>query len=160
MGRLVSKIFAERMTAEIGGDFVVFLIGARINKPWLIHKWLPVLLAMSRMLRELASKPDLGLLGYTMTRKVIVQYWRSFDQLEAYAHNRDAAHLPAWAAFNRRVAKSRGDVGIWHEAYLIQAGEYETVYRGMPAFGLGAVGTLLPATGRREHARGRLRADG
>jgi hypothetical protein len=46
------------MTAEIEGEFVVFLIGARINKPWKIHNWLPVALAMSRMLKELAANPD------------------------------------------------------------------------------------------------------
>ncbi|OFA03606.1 monooxygenase family protein [Duganella sp. HH101] len=38
-------IHSERLTAEVEGDFVVFLIGMRINKPWKIHKWLPVVLA-------------------------------------------------------------------------------------------------------------------
>ena len=52
------------LTAEVDGDFVVFLVGARINKPWKIHKWLPVALAMPRMLKELASNPDSGLLAY------------------------------------------------------------------------------------------------
>jgi hypothetical protein len=47
------------MTAEIEGEFVVFLIGARINKPWTIHK-LPVALAMPRMLKELAANKDSG----------------------------------------------------------------------------------------------------
>jgi hypothetical protein len=31
------------MAAQIEGDFVVFLIGMRIDKPWKLHKWLPVL---------------------------------------------------------------------------------------------------------------------
>ena len=42
----MSKTISERMTAEIEGEFVVFLIGMRINKPWKIHKWLPVFLAV------------------------------------------------------------------------------------------------------------------
>ena len=46
----MARILPERMTAEIEGDFVVFLIGMRINKPWKIHKWLPVFLAMPKML--------------------------------------------------------------------------------------------------------------
>ena len=50
-------IIAERMAARIEGDFVVFLIGARINKPWKIHKWLPVALAMPRMMKELEALP-------------------------------------------------------------------------------------------------------
>jgi hypothetical protein len=79
----VAKVIPQRMAAEIEGDFVVFLIGMRINKPWKIHKWLPVFLAMPRMIRELERRPDSGFLGATFAPKVIVQYWRSFDHLEA-----------------------------------------------------------------------------
>lgn len=50
---------------------------------------------MLRMLRELDRNPDLGCLGYITGLKVIVQYWRSFEQLEAYARSRDHEHLPA-----------------------------------------------------------------
>ena len=46
------------MTAEVEGDFVVFLIGMRVNKPWKIHKWLPVFLAMPRMIKELKRTPE------------------------------------------------------------------------------------------------------
>ena len=152
----MAAIIPSRMTAEVDGDFVVFLIGMRVNKPWKIHKWLPVFLAMPRMLNELAKQPDSGFLGHTMGLKVIVQYWRSFQHLEAYARNRDAAHWPAWVDFNTRVGNSRGDVGIWHETYQVRAGEYEAVYSGMPPFGLGTVGRLVPATGKRESARGRM----
>ena len=144
------------MTARIEGDFVVFLIGMRVNKPWKIHKWLPVALAMPRMLKELAANPESGFLGHLMSSRVIVQYWRSFDDLEAYARSKDQEHWPAWVAFNKRVGTSRGDVGIWHETYQVRAGEYEAVYSGMPPIGLGQVGELVAATGRQESARGRL----
>jgi len=144
------------MTVEIEGDFVVFLIGMRINRIWKPHKWLPVFLAMPRMLRELRRHPQLGCLGAQMGMRVIVQYWRSFDHLEAYARSRDHEHLPAWRDFNKRLGQSRGDVGIWHETYRVRAGEYEAVYSGMPVHGLGAAGRLAPASGRRESARGRL----
>ena len=86
----------------------------------------------------------------------MVQYWRSFEQLEAYARRSDQRHWPAWTAFNRSLGASRGDVGIWHETYRIHAGDYETIYSGMPPFGLGKVGRLVPASGRLEAARGRL----
>ena len=59
----MAGIIAERMTAQIEGDFVVFLIGMRINKPWKVHKWLPVFMAMPRMLKELAANPQSGCLG-------------------------------------------------------------------------------------------------
>ena len=56
-------IIAQRMTAKVEGDFVVFLIGVRINRLWKIHKWLPVAMAMPRMLRELSQDPTSGHLG-------------------------------------------------------------------------------------------------
>jgi hypothetical protein len=141
---------------QIEGDFVVFLIGMRINKPWKLHKWLPVFLAMPKMLRELERQPDSGFLGSIFGSKVIVQYWRSFEHLERYARSANHLHWPAWVAFNKRVAAGRGDVGIWHESYLVRAHEYEAIYSGMPLFGLGRAGTLIPAAGLRETARGRL----
>jgi Domain of unknown function (DUF4188) len=130
----------------------------RINKLWKIHKWLPVAMAMPRMLKELDKNPDLGFLGaHTwFSRTVIVlQYWRSVEELQAYAKNRDSAHLPAWAAFNRAVGKS-GDVGVWHETYRTREGDYETVYVNMPPFGLGKATKVVTASGRRESAAGRL----
>jgi hypothetical protein len=49
----MGQIISERMAAEIEGDFVVFIIGMRVNRPWKLHKWVPVFLAMPRMLKEL-----------------------------------------------------------------------------------------------------------
>ena len=130
------QVIPNRMTADVH-DFVVFIIGMRINKPWKIHKWLPVFLAMPRMLKELEAQPDSGFLGCIRGFPVIVQYWRSFEHLESYARSRDLQHWPAWMEFNKRVGSSRGDVGIWHETYLVPAGQYETFYSGMPPYGLG-----------------------
>lgn len=41
-----NPVVSGRMTADIDGEFVVFLIGMRINKPWKVHKWWPVFVAM------------------------------------------------------------------------------------------------------------------
>lgn len=150
------KVINKRMAAEMDGEFVVFLIGMRINKPWKVHKWLPVFLAMPRMLKELQSNPASGFLGHNGLSRVIVQYWRSFEHLEAYARSKEMSHWPAWVDFNRRVGNSRGDVGIWHETYLIKPGHYEAVYSGMPPHGLGKVGRLVPASGNRDSAKARL----
>lgn len=149
------KPLHSKMAAEVDGEFVVFLIGMRINKPWKLHKWLPVFRAMNRMLRELSRHPELGLLGYQAFPGIIVQYWRSFDHLESYARSNEA-HRSAWAGFYKRVGVARGDVGIWHETYRVEPGHYEAVYGNMPTFGLGAAGRLVPATGRRATARDRL----
>ena len=152
----MAQVFAERMTAEIDGDFVVFLIGMRVNRPWKVHKWLPVALAMPRMLRELARHPESGFLGVSNGFPTIVQYWRSFEHLERYARSHEHAHWPAWVTFNKKVRMASGDVGIWHETYLVRAGEYETVYGAMPRYGLALAGRHFPAAGAREAARGRI----
>jgi len=151
-------IVPQRVTAEVDGDFVLFLIGMRINKPWKLRSWWPVFAAMRPMLRELDANPQLGCLGYTFGWPVIVQYWQSFDRLESYAKASDRLHLPAWRRFNKALGNARGDVGIWHETYRIAAGSYETIYSGMPPYGLGRVGKLAPASGRRESARQRMNA--
>lgn len=85
-----------------------------------------------------------------------MQYWQSFEALEAYTRDREKLHAPAWAEFNLAARNARGDVGIWHETYLIKNGQYGSIYSGMPPTGLGNAGRLLPATGAQEEARGRL----
>src|SRR5947209_4997467 len=96
----------ERLTAELDGDFVLFLIGLRINEPHKVAQWLPTLKAMPGMLAELRRQPALGLLHADMwlgRTTLMTQYWRSMDQLLHYAHAKDAEHLPAWRQFNRKV---------------------------------------------------------
>lgn len=156
----MGKIIAERMAGEIEGDFVVFLIGMKVNSWLKVGKWMPVAKAMGVMLKELHSKPseETGFLGHQqLGRFDMVQYWRSFDHLETYARAKDAAHWPAWVEFNRAMKGAREDVGIWHETYQVQAGAYEAIYSGMPEWGMGKAGGLVPATGNREAARQRFR---
>ncbi len=155
----MAAVHAGRFAAQIEGDFVVFLIGMRVNKPLLVHKWLPVARAMPVMLRELMQNKQLGLLhaetcvsGLTL---MTVQYWRSFEQLHEYAHAKDKAHLPAWADFNRKVG-GNGSVGVFHETYSVRAGEYESVYVNMPKFGMATAGEMVPAVGRMQSAKSRM----
>jgi len=37
------SVFTGRRVAHLDGDFAVLLIGARINRLWKPHRWLPVL---------------------------------------------------------------------------------------------------------------------
>ena len=155
----MAKPIPGRMTAAIEGDFVIFLIGMRVHKIWKVWKWFPAFAAMPKMLMELGKQPELGLLHaktfFSLRSPYVVQYWRSFDDLHAYSISRDHVHLPAWAAFNKAVG-TNGDVGIWHETYLIRAGEHESVYGNMPPIGLGLAGGLKPVEGRSRSAKGRL----
>jgi hypothetical protein len=154
------NIFPGRYSTSIEGPFVVFLIGFRINRMLAVGKWLPVAKAMPAMLKELYANPSLGFLGAFSSVYwpgiMVTQYWRSFDHLVDYAQSQNAAHLPAWKAFNQSVG-SDGTVGIWHETYQVSNGQYECVYANMPLFGLAVAGTHEPATGHLRDARSRMR---
>jgi hypothetical protein len=128
------------------GELVVFLIGMRINKPWKVRQWGWVFTAMPRMLRWLDAHPQAGLLhAETALRDplspMLVQYWRSFEDLERFARDPQAPHLDAWKRFNAEIGSS-GDVGIWHETYRVAASEAVSV--NMPPRGLGVAGDLRP----------------
>jgi hypothetical protein len=156
----MAKIVPGRYTAQTDQPFVVFLIGMRINKLRAMRKWLPTAMAMGPMLRELFMHPEKGLLGartYVGWREVmVVQYWRSFADLERFARSVDDPHFPAWKRFSARVGYKDGAVGIWHESYLVQPGQFETVYGNMPVFGLAAATSHVRARGGLETARRRL----
>lgn len=149
------------MTAAVDGDFCVFVIGMRVNSWLRVHKWWPVALAMPRMIKELKVAPESGFLGAEQAfgnPTIMIQYWRSFGQLEAYAKNPKQEHLPAWTAFNKNIA-SNGWVGIWHETYLVRAGEYESIYNNMPPFGLAKATKTVPIAAKYDSARERIGAD-
>ena len=151
-------VISGRMTHDYDGDLVVFLIGMRINKPWRPDLWFPVFSAMPAMLAELSKDNDSGLLGYRLTLgaggPLVVQYWNSHEKLYRFASDRNAAHRPAWAAFNRRARKAPGAVGIWHETYVVERAE--SIDSGMPASGLAAATSFVPVARRGETAAERL----
>jgi len=154
----MDKIIQKRMTARIKGDFVVFIIGMRINKFWKVHKWMPVVLAMPKMINELSKKPESGFLGFQNfggIPPVMIQYWKSFEHLAAYAKDKEGIHFPEWKEFNKKIKP--GDVGIWHETCIIKDGMYENIYNNMPPFAMGKIGKLIPADGTMSSAHGRIK---
>ncbi len=157
----MSKVHKGRFTAEVDGEFVVFLIGIRFNKLWKVHKWLPPFMAMPKMLRELAQHPEKGLLGAQLSfagrTATVVQYWRSFEQLQAFSRDADDPHLAAWRRFNAKVGAS-GDVGVYHETYRVAPGDFECIYVNMPVFGLAAATGHVPVGRRTDSAAARLAA--
>jgi hypothetical protein len=155
----MADIRQGRWTAEIDGDFVVFVIGARVNSKLHALKAFADLggrRGMQHMLRYLTEHPEKGLLGYQTAGFTIIQYWRSFEHLEAFAKDTDDPHLEVWRNYWRRVGKGTR-AGIWHETYLVRAGEYEAVYGNMPPHGLGKATTLVPVA-ESVGARQRLKA--
>src|SRR5690349_16551412 len=95
----MGDVAGRRMMAEIEGDFVVFLIGARVNdKLRFARSFLDLggRRGMKHMLDYLVARPEKGLLAYEMGIPTIVQYWRSFEHLEAFAKDKDDPHLDVW----------------------------------------------------------------
>lgn len=158
----MSKIFNGRYTAKTNEPFVVFLIGMRVNKWWRFDKWVPVAQAMTPMLMTLFTHPEKGFLHgeffWNLGGPVLIQYWKSFEDLENFARNPSDPHLEAWKKFNKAVGAD-GLVGIWHETYQVEPDKYECVYGNMPEFGLGAALEHVEAVGQRETARLRLSAN-
>lgn len=133
-----------RWTVDVEGDFVVFLIGFRVSPSWRALRAVPLLATMPKMLTDLQRDPSKGLLGFHGGRGFgpIIQYWRSFEHLERFARSPSDRHAAVWREWFRRAQHLNPAVGIWHETYLVRAGEYEAIYGGMTdGFGLLAVGT-------------------
>jgi hypothetical protein len=155
----MAKVMPGRYTAQTDQPFVVFLIGMRINRFFAFWKWIPTALAMGPMLQTLFRHPEKGFLGgeamFYWRGVGLIQYWRSFEDLEKFSRNREDPHLRAWQRFNKAIGTD-GSVGIWHETYLVEPGRYEAVYGNMPVFGLASATRHVPAVGRRETARRRL----
>lgn len=155
------KVIPGRFSAQIDESFVVFLIGMRVNNIWAVNKWLPTAQAMSPMLNTLHRHPEKGFLGQESFFRllpisiVLITYWKSFEHLEHFARSADDPHLESWRAFNRSIG-SDGSVGIWHETYLVPAGQSESIYANMPVFGLAAATRHVPSVGKKETARRRL----
>ena len=150
-----------RMTADVDHDIVVLLIGMRVSVRH-IDRAIHLFRAMPRMIEELSADPDSGFLGghsWFGSPTIIVQYWRSFEDLERYARDTEREHRLAWADFNRTL-RAGADIGVWHETYRVRPGEMETVYVNMPPFGLARATRAVPATGCRSSAAGRMASGG
>lgn len=123
-----------------------------------MRKWAPVFVAMPRMLRYLDAHPERGLLGWRAAVSSglaldasVVQYWRSFTDLERFARDREDPHLEAWRRFNREIGAD-GSVGIWHESYVVKRSAIDSIYSNMPAYGLAKATAAVPVRRSRETA--------
>jgi hypothetical protein len=151
------------MTAEIEGDFAVFITGMRINKYWKIHKWYPNFRDMRKILMALFSDPTYGALcahhAWTKRGPILVGYFRSVEQLERFANDPHQPHAAVWAEYFKRM-KNNADVGVWHETFVVRSGEYEAVYDYMPSAPGLAMGTSYVPVERRGELAAQRRATG
>ena len=86
----------------------------------------------------------------------MIQWWRSTDDLYAYAAAPDHQHRPAWSEFFQAARSAPGRSRSGTRPTPCEPGGAESVYAGAAPFGLGAVAGTIPVSRRGEHARERL----
>ncbi len=159
----------ERLTHAYEGPLAVFLIGLRVHQPWRLRVVGQAVRAMPRMVAELeenkaaSARGEADSLGYLGSRSTLhltgttmIQWWRSVDDIYAYASSAEHEHRPAWLEFYTIARSAPRAVTIWHETYAVQPGGAESVYAGAKPFGLAAVAGTIPVSRRGEGARQRM----
>jgi Domain of unknown function (DUF4188) len=149
-----------RWMARREQSFAVFLFGMRLNRLRGLPRFLWGLRVVRRVLRDLDAHPQRGLVagrvywaGWIL---VAVQYWASFDALDAWARDHRLPHRKPWQRYLREALDDRA-VGLWHETYLASPGGWEGVYLNMPPWGLAAGMEAVEMQATKGSARERLR---
>lgn len=138
----MSKPFLQRLEPDYDDGVVVFAVGFRINRFWNLRHVYYTYRSFYKITRELKKSPETGCLGVNTwwgLSTVSIQYWKSYDALLEFARDKQATHFPSWFGFNQGMARS-GNIGLWHEIYVVPKGRIEATYRNIQ-LGLGhAVG--------------------
>ncbi len=159
----------NRVTHAYDGPLAVFLVGLRIHRPWRLRVLRTALTAMPRMVAELeenraaAERGEVEHLGYLGSRSTVhltgttmIQWWRSVEDVYAYANGAAHVHRPAWLDFHRVAVADPDAVTIWHETYRVEPHGAESVYAGPGPFGLADLAGTVPVGRRGEAARQRM----
>jgi hypothetical protein len=83
----------------------------------------------------------------------VLQYWRSFDDLEQWG--RKPPHSDWWRGAVER-GRMKDDFGLYHEVFLVPRAAVESIYLNSEPVGLSAFGTLGEPTGPMTTSRDRL----
>jgi Domain of unknown function (DUF4188) len=149
-----------RWMATRDEPFAVFVFGMRLNRLRGLPRFVWGLRVLRSVLRDLDAHPERGFLAgqvYRAGRTLIaVQYWESFDALDAWARDHRLPHRRPWQQYLREALGDEA-MGLWHETYLASPGGWEGVYVNMPPWGLAAGGEAVEMQATRGSARQRLR---
>jgi hypothetical protein len=83
-----------------------------------------------------------------------LQYWSGFEALDDWSHR--APHAEWWRAAAERM-RTKGDVGVYHESFLVPRANVESIYLDCPPVGLASFGLTADPVGPKTTARDRLR---
>lgn len=130
---------------------VILLLGAKTNHAFGIFggQFNQVFNWLKKMNNQFDSEnaPE-GFLGQTSYNRKdergalefsIISYWRSIEDLHAYAHS--PLHREAWLWWEKTL-KQNDCVGINHEIFEAPAGHWENIYANFQPTGLGSISVL------------------
>lgn len=83
----------------------------------------------------------------------VLQYWRSFDDLEQWS--RRPPHSEWWRGAVERM-RLKGDFGIYHEAFVVPRAAIESIYLNCEPVGLATFGVSAEPVGPMTTSRDRL----
>ena len=86
----------------------------------------------------------------------VLQYWRSFEELEAWSHT--SPHADWWREASERL-RTKADFAIYHETFLVPRDSIESIYMNALPTGLLAFGATGEPAGLDANSRGRLRRE-
>ena len=158
----MANITGRRMTAEIDGDFVVFLIGARFNSFHLVKTVLDLggRRGMKHMLDYLVAHPESACSAKIPDRAADHRAVLAFlDHLEAFANDTGDPHVAAWRDYWRRVGRRPGPASGTRRTWVGPA-DMRRSSGTCSRLGRGKAGRLVPSAeaGPRGTASGPPRA--
>ena len=120
--------------------------------------------ATRRFAREVAQASQVaietraGLLGservsFGWKHVGFLQYWASFEALDTWSHT--SPHATWWKLAVERM-RVKGDIGVYHEAYVVARSNVESIYLDCTGVGLSAFGVTSEPVGPKTTARDRL----
>jgi hypothetical protein len=163
-GAIMQKVSAQvvdkngKMPEEAAGEKVaIMFLGSRSNHP--LGLFAPGFKDLGKHFTKMTAElekgtGDNGFLGasYWLRRdsagseNVQVSYWRSVEDIHKFAHG--PTHREAWKWWDRMV-KDLDHIGINHEIYVADKGNWETIYVNFQPTMLGAT-TYLKRNGKLE----------
>ena len=125
-----------------------------------VRRWtaLPYARRLAKAIDRSAAEAGAGLLrserfAISWRHFGVLQYWRSFDDLEQWG--RRPPHADWWREAVER-GRTKRDFGLYHEVFLVPRAAVESIYLNCEPVGLSAFGTLGDPTGPMTTSRDRL----
>ncbi len=151
MDRIVAKL------PESVEELCLVRLGLVVRK---LRAW-PIAVRLARAIDRAAGEAIVSKVGLLSSERVrfdwrhfgVLQYWSSFDALDAWSHR--PPHSDWWREALERMRK-QGDLGVYHETFLVPRAGVESIYLDCPPVGLAGFGLKGEAVGPSTTSRDRL----